>query len=134
MIDLQRIVKSIKQAPASAALLSFALFILIDFVVRVSFSHPFDQRLQLTFDTPYRSRAYWAIKDFLQQKNAPDVLLLGPSDVAAALTRSEATYLNCRVEEMTTHRSKYLEKKLQEIDSPYKSTSSLAIPGEMPSH
>jgi len=132
LIDFDRIVKGIRQAPASAALLSFALFIVMDFAIRVGSSWHKEPDM-LTFDTPYRSRAYWAIKDFLQQKSPPDILLIGPSDVAAALTRSEATYLNRRVEEMTTHRSQYLEKKLRDLDSPYKSTSSLAIPGEMPS-
>src|SRR5438105_4353098 len=111
MIDFERIGKRIRTAGKSDIFFAVALFILIDLAFRARFSWDWDLAagripafrkpdLNLTFDMPYRSRAYWAIKDLLQHKEVPDLILFGASDVATALTRSEATFLNRRTDEM----------------------------------
>lgn len=133
MIDFKQITNTWKKLDKCDALLVVVLFVLIDLAVGAGFSVQPHQERKLTFDEPYRSRSYWVIKDFLQQPFNPDFMLFGASDVASACTRGEATYLNEPKDELITHRSSFLEKKLQESDSPYKTTFCLAVPGEMPS-
>ncbi len=42
----------------------------------------------LSFGVPYRSRIWWAAKDFQAQKKAPDVVFLGASDMTCAFYKA----------------------------------------------
>jgi hypothetical protein len=86
-----------------------------------------------SFDTPYRSRIWYATKDFLAQPRSSDVVLLGASDMTCALYGAEATYLKSPQSELKKHYSQFLQDRLASYGSPYKSTFCFAIPGEMPS-
>jgi hypothetical protein len=116
----------------SDIVLAVVLFLLIDLGFRVAFSVS-ERPLQLTFDVPFRSRTWWAMKDITSLKKAPDVLLLGASDMHYAFYGGEATYLNEPQNSVTVHQSKFLEDKFKELASPYKTAFNMGIPGEMPS-
>src|SRR5271170_342469 len=70
------------------------IFLLIDLIFRVSCSWNQDKSFRLGFDIPYRSYIWWATKDFLSQPKGSDVILLGASEMAAAVNGADATYLN----------------------------------------
>ncbi len=123
----------LKQLSRSDIAWAAVLFLVIDLICRLGFFGEHNQDLTLTFDAPYRSRSWWAIKDFLRQTSTPDLLLLGASDMTAAVCRADATFLKTDKQELLTHRSEFLERKLIDLGSPYKTSFCLAIPGEMPS-
>jgi len=87
----------------------------------------------LNFGVPYRSRIWWAAKDFQAQKKAPDVVFLGASDMTCAFYKAEANYLKKLQTELGNHQSKYEESELARKDSPYRTNFCLAIPGEVAS-
>jgi len=109
------------------------IFLLIDLIFRVSCSWNQDKSFRLGFDIPYRSYIWWATKDFLSQPKGSDVILLGASEMAAAVNGADATYLNTSVATLLNHHCQYLEAKLQQSDSQHKGVFCLAIGGAMPS-
>lgn len=121
----------LKESIKSDIVLAVVLLLVLDLFCRIGFSR--QTPLALHFDIPYRSRIWWAAKDFLAQKKTADVVLLGASDMASAVYGAEATYLNAGQNQLLKHRSEYLEHQLALFKSPYKSVFCLAIPGEMPS-
>jgi len=106
---------------------------LIDLIFRAGFDWNQGNSIRLAFDIPYRTHAWWATKDFLEQPKTSDVVLLGASDMVAAVGNAEATFTNTPIHKLLRHRCTYLESKLQQLDSQYKGVFSLAVGGEMPS-
>jgi hypothetical protein len=98
----------------------------------------FDVGTRLTFDawridkynSPNRSAAWWATKDFRAQER-PDVVLLGSSLMMAALHGGDATYLSTPQNVALHHNATYLEKLLSnKLHQPIK-TFAFAIGGQM---
>jgi hypothetical protein len=87
----------------------------------------------LGFDEPYRSRIWWAMKDLTSQSKTADLLLMGASDMTCAFYGAEATYLQSPQSQILKHNSEYLESRLAKLDSPFRTSFCLGIPGEMPS-
>jgi hypothetical protein len=114
-------------------MLALLLIIAVDLIFRIGFSLHGSTQDALAFDAPYRSRVWWTTKDFNGQAKAPDVILIGASDINTALYTAEATYFKTPQSEILKHKSEYLEAKLKEVDSPYKTTFCFALGGEMPS-
>lgn len=120
-------------------MLAFLIILIVDLAFGIGFS--INEKTQnnektqsaLTFDAPYRSRAWWTTKDFLSQVKAPDVILLGASDINTAFFAAEASYFKSPQSQLLKHKSEYLEAKLKELGSSYKSTFCLALGGQMPS-
>lgn len=128
-MSLSSIAALIKKSDIALALLCFAL---LNIGVGIAFSLS-KKPMQLTYDVPNRTRSWYALSGLDPAKPAPDLVLLGASDMTCALYGAEATYLNKTVSQLTDHRSTYLEKKMAEAQAPYKTTHSLAVPGQMPS-
>ncbi len=127
-----RIATFLQSARKSDILLALVLFLLIDVGAGLAFSIA-QKPMQLGYDVPFRSRTWYALTDYAKQKQVPDLVLLGASDMTCALYGAEATYIKKSTSQLLNHRSTYLEKKLEEASAPYKTTFCLAIPGEMPS-
>lgn len=85
------------------------------------------------FDVPYRSRIWWANRDFQTLKKAPDVVLLGPSTITCAMYGAEAKYTHRAQCELLKHSSDYLEHQLKELAGYGVSTFCLGLPGQVPS-
>jgi hypothetical protein len=114
-------------------MLALLLIVMVDLLFRIGLSLNEKTQTGLAFDSPYRSRAWWTTRDFLLQNKAPDVILLGASDINTALYTAEATFFKTPQSQLLKHKSEYLEAKLKQLDSPYKTTFCLALGGEMPS-
>jgi hypothetical protein len=117
----------------SDILLAVIAVILLDFIFHFGFKLNEKPSFALRFNEPYRSRIWWAMKDFIAQPKTADLVLLGASDMTCAFYGAEATYLNSPQSQLLKHRSKYLESKLANLDSPFRTAFCLGIPGEMPS-
>lgn len=110
----------------SYVLLAAAFLIVADVVSRFAFQPD-------RYESPNRSWAYWAVRGINEQKQAPDVAILGSSLVLAAVHDGDATYYNKKIDAVLHHNSGYLEKQLaQRLGAPVK-TASLAIGGQMAS-
>jgi len=133
MIDLKLILSFLRRTYKSDISCGVAIFILVDLIFRVGFSWNQNRSFQLAFDVPYRSHIWWATKDFLSQPKAQDIILLGASDMAQAVHGADAVFLNSSQDEVLKHRSEYLERRLENLNSQYKGVFCLAVPGEMPS-
>ncbi len=119
-------------ARKSDVVLALLLFVIVDAAVGIGIA--LNQKpLAFNYDVPFRSRTWYALTDLAQQKQTPDLVLLGASDMTCALYGAEATYQKKTVSQLTNHRSTYLESQLEKASAPYKSTFCLAIPGQMPS-
>lgn len=115
----------------SDIMLALVLLLVVDLVFRFGFRH--SDQFQLGFDEPYRSRIWWAMKDFIAQPKTADVVLFGASDMTCAFYGAEATFLNTPQSQLLKHRSDYFEGKLAQLSSPFRTSFCLGIPGEMPS-
>ena len=133
MSRIQQLLHILKESRKSEALLILLLVVAADLVLRAGFFIHDKTNSNLNFDVPYRSRAWWSAQDFLRRDNPPDVVLLGASDINTALYAAEATYFKKPQSQLLKHNSEYLESKLKEFGSPYKTTFCLSIGGEMPS-
>ena len=78
----------------SDIVLGIVILMLADIALRFGFTWAQQGSPKLAFDIPYRSRTWYAAQDFLSEKKAPDVVLLGASDMACAVYGAEATFLN----------------------------------------
>jgi hypothetical protein len=137
MLDL-KVMRNLRPGSLTALARSDAfrglmIFLLIDLIFRAGFNWNQDKSVHLTFDIPYRSHIWWATKEFLGQPKGSDVVLLGASDMAAAVSGTEATFLNTPIHNLLHHRCSYLASKLQQLDSRYKDAFCLAVGGAMPS-
>lgn len=84
-------------------------------------------------DYPYHSWTSWAIDDFLAQKQAPDMVLMGSSLMLVPLAGVDADYFNQKLDGADHHHSQYVEKAFApSVGAPIK-TFNFALPGEMPS-
>lgn len=132
MIDLKRVFNTLKVGLRSDIVLAVVLFIALDLSLGLAFA--LSQRpLQLSFDVPFRSRTWWAVKDITSLKKCPDIVLLGASDMHYAFYGGEATYTKKPQNSILVHQSKFMEDYLKELRSPYKTAFNMGIPGEMPS-
>ncbi|MBX9694457.1 MAG: hypothetical protein K2Z81_18870 [Cyanobacteria bacterium] len=127
-----RIATILKSAQKSDIVLALIFFLIIDVGAGLAFSFT-HKPMELGYDVPFRSRTWYALTDYAKQKQVPDLVLLGASDMTCALYGAEATYIKKSTSQLLNHRSTFLEKKLEESSAPYKTTFCLAIPGEMPS-
>ncbi|MBX9720907.1 MAG: hypothetical protein K2X81_05905, partial [Candidatus Obscuribacterales bacterium] len=84
-------------------------------------------------DFPYLSWTGWTIKDFMQQKERPNVVFLGSSLMLVPLDGIDADYLNKRVDGSQHHHSAYFEDKFREKTGLNLHSFTFALPGEMPS-
>jgi hypothetical protein len=84
-------------------------------------------------DYPYRSWTAWAIDDFLQRKQTPNIVFLGSSLVLVPIAGVDADYLGKRLDGSAHHNSMYFERALTEKTGIAASTYNFALPGEMPS-
>lgn len=123
----------LKDSRKSDAMLALLIVLVVDLAFRIGFSAHEQKNTGLSFDAPYRSRAWWTTRDFLSQDKALDLILLGASDINTAFFAAEASFFKTPQSQLLKHKSEFLEAKLKELDSPYKSTFCLALGGEMPS-
>lgn len=133
MLNKERLEKFLKEASKSDIFIALLFLVFIDVLFRFGTALHQHQSLELGFDIPYRSRIWWATKDFLLQQKTPDIVLLGASDVVCALYGAEATFLKNPQSQLLKHHSQYLESRLGALNSDLDSNFCLAIPGEMPS-
>jgi hypothetical protein len=113
--------------------LALVLAVLVDLGLHLGYIAFSKTAAQLGFDMPYRSRIWYATQDLFRQQKTADLILLGASDMTCALYGAEATFLKSPQSELLNHHSRYLEDRLKTMNSPFKTTFCLAIPGEMPS-
>jgi hypothetical protein len=114
---------------ASSTVLAFAFLLILDLVFRVSYTNlPIDP-----YNSPTRSWAWWAIKDFRQQDKKADVMLMGSSLMMSVVHGGDATYLNEPQKVAFHHRSYYLEKQLETRFNKKISTFAFPIGGLMSS-
>lgn len=132
MVDFKRISNKLEVGLKSDIVLAVVLIIACDFAFRLAFAMA-ERPLALNFDVPFRSRTWWAIKDVTSLKKAPDILLLGASDMHYAFYGGEATYTKKPQNSVLVHQSTFMEDSLKELASPYKTAFNMGIPGEMPS-
>jgi hypothetical protein len=85
------------------------------------------------FDVPYRSRIWWAAKDFRRLAEAPNLVLLGPSTMTCAMYGAESMFTRQVQCELLKHRSDYLEMQLKRQTGHNLSSFCLALPGQVPS-
>ncbi|PWT96286.1 MAG: hypothetical protein C5B53_09930 [Candidatus Melainabacteria bacterium] len=123
----------IKAVRKSDFLLAVLAVLVLDALFRFGSSWQEHNTYKLGFDEPYRSRIWWAMKDFTSGCKTADLVLMGASDMTCAFYGAEATYLQTPQSQLLKHNSKYLEGRLAKLDSPFRSTFCLGIPGEMPS-
>lgn len=113
-------------------MLALLLFAVVDVGVGIAFAVN-QEPLEITYDVPFRSRPWYAFTDLRQKEKAPDLVLLGASDLTCALYGAEATYQKKTVSQLLLHESTFLNEQLQAANAPYRSSFCLGIPGEMPS-
>lgn len=114
--------------------LSYVLFaltalVVLDLAARFAWPYlPIDH-----YNSPNRSWVWWAIKDFRQLKQSPDVVLLGSSLMMNALHGGDSTRYNRPENAAFHHRSYYFEELLKKkYDKPVR-TFAFAIGGQMAS-
>lgn len=79
-----------------------------------------------------RSWVWWATQDFLHQKPAPKVVLLGSSLVMNAAWLQEAAYMNKDVDFVVNHRSTYLQSVIEKhIAGAQAESFNFGLPGQM---
>ncbi len=110
----------------SYVLLAFAALIVTDVASR--FTYQPDK-----YASPNRSWAYWAVKALNENKQAPDLAILGSSLMLAVVHDGDATYSDKILDAVLHHDSKYLDKRLTETLGVPMKTASLAIGGQMAS-
>ena len=115
---------------SSASFLALLMFAVCDIGSRFVFK---TTNTKISYGEPYRSRIWWAARDYLDQKEVPDVVLLGASDMTCAVYRAEATLYNRPEQELSNHHSEYMQRQFAALNCPYKSVFCMAIPGQMPS-
>jgi hypothetical protein len=115
---------------SSASVLALLLFAACDFGSRLIFKQRTDT---ITYGEPYRSRIWWAARDYMAQNKTPDVVLFGASDMTCAVYRAEATMLNKPEHELSNHNSEFMKWQFASLNCPYTSAFCMGIPGEMPS-
>ncbi len=84
-------------------------------------------------DFPVLSWTGWTIKQFLSQKERPNIVFLGSSLVLVPLDGVDADYLNRKVDGSQHHHSAYFEDHWRTLTGNTARTYTFALPGEMPS-
>lgn len=109
-------------------LLGFLLFALFDCGLRLAdgYLNFFDP-----YQSPNKSLVFWAVKHFRQEKEPPDIVLLGSSLMMVAHHAGDATYLNSIQNEVFHHRSSVLEGMWKKRTHRDVSAFSFAIAGQM---
>ncbi len=102
------------------------LFCIVDITMKLEF-HP------SPFDIPERSFIWWAVKDYRELKQAPDILLFGSSLMLAGIDTGDATHYNKMVDSAIHHYSSYLSELLSNRYKYPISNFSFAIGGQMAS-
>ncbi|MBY0358071.1 MAG: hypothetical protein K2W82_08730 [Candidatus Obscuribacterales bacterium] len=102
-------------------------FICLDLAFKAAYPY-----LRLSaYNSPNRSWVWWAVRDFHQSTEKPDVVLLGSSLMMAALHNGDATYLNLPQNVAVHHRSSLLEELWQNQSGNKIRTFAFAIGGQM---
>lgn len=115
----------------SLSYILFALTALVVLDVTARFAWPY---LPIDhYNSPNRSWVWWAIKDFRQTKEAPDVVLLGSSLMMNALHGGDSTRYNRPENAAFHHRSYYFEELLKNKYDKDVRTFAFAIGGQMAS-
>ncbi len=115
-----------KTVLGSAAIAAILLFFVVNFAFKLLFRPD-------PFSLPERSFIWWAVKDYRQLNQAPDVLLFGSSLMLAAVNEGDATKYRKLVDTAVHHRSYYLEELLKKRYNQNISTFCFAIGGQMAS-
>lgn len=111
---------------ATRFIAALLLFFIVDLGIKVCF-HPDP------FDTPERSFIWWAVKDYRQLKQAPDILLFGSSLMLAGVNVGDAAHYKTPVDTATHHYSSYLAELLKNRYDYSISNFCFAIGGQMAS-
>lgn len=76
---------------------------------------------------------WWTAKEYLEQKQAPDVVVVGPSLLMHPLARQDADYLNKEFDYVHHHQSQYLADTLSQSlgDAGKLSCFNFALPGAL---
>lgn len=116
-------------SPLSYCVIALATLAILDIGARLTWQYlPIDH-----YNSPNRSWVWWAIKDFRQQQQAPDVVLLGSSLMMNALHGGDSTHYNRPENAAFHHRSHYFEELLKKKHDQNVSTFAFAIGGQMAS-
>lgn len=116
---------------SSYVVLGFVALMVVDFGLRAA-----DQvgKWPITpYHTAFRSWVWWNVDDFRQQRNAPDIVLLGSSLMMSALHGGDAVFLNSDQNAAFHHRSHLLEAQLKRKLNSDLTTFAFALGGEMAS-
>lgn len=123
---IQKTVDALKRSPVLIALLLVA-----GLNVFLNVKDPFGRVDPNTIPSA-KHWAYWTTQDFLQEKSAPDVVLLGSSIFMNPLWMLEAEHLNRKVDIVVERRSHYLEDAIKKYLPDTKlSCFNFALPGAM---
>jgi len=115
--------------PLSYVLIALTALVLLDVSARLAWNYlPIDH-----YNSPNRSWVWWAIKDFRQQQQAPDVVLLGSSLMMNALHGGDSTHYNRPENAAFHHRSYYFEELQKQKYGKDVRTFAFAIGGQMAS-
>jgi len=105
---------------------ALVLFLGVNLTFKVSF-HPDPYSL------PEHSFIWWAVHDYQQLKQEPDIVLFGSSLMLAAVNQGDATHYRKLVDTATHHQCSYLEELLKKEYGQGISTFCFAIGGQMAS-
>ncbi len=111
---------------AARFIAALLLFFIVDIVIKIDF------RLD-PFDIPERSFIWWAVKDYRQLKQAPDILLFGSSLMLAGVNVGDAAHYKKAVDTAQHHYSSYLAELLKNRYGSAISNFCFAIGGQMAS-
>lgn len=84
-------------------------------------------------DFPVLSWTGWAIKQFLEKQERPEVVFLGSSLVLVPLDGVDADFLNRKIDGSQHHHSAYFENRWKQLTGAAVQSYTFALPGEMPS-
>ncbi len=116
----------IKTFVATRFIAALLLFFIVDLLARLEFNLD-------PFKIPERSFIWWAVKDYRELKQAPDILLFGSSLMLAAVNEGDATHYKELVDTAKHHYSSYLAQLLQDRYGLPISNFCFAIGGQMAS-
>lgn len=129
MSALSPLKKTVNALTRSPILMALSLVVLLN--VFLAFKDPFGRVDPNTIPSA-KHWAYWTTQDYLNEKSAPDVVLLGSSIFMNPLWMLEAEHLNRTVDIVVERRSHYLEDAIKkQLPGAKLSCFNFALPGAM---
>lgn len=112
---------------------SSALWALALFVVVCQLMATFKLGYLKPTDFPYPTWTSWAIHEFQEKKENPEVVFLGSSLLLVPLDGVDADYTKKQIDGAKHHKSIFFESKFKQYSGTDVTSYNFALPGEMPS-